>query len=779
MTQIAGFFLKEFLKMYKNRLAAFLVVFLLFFIVLTGRLACMQIVHREYYEGEVERKRRRVQIYSGPRGTIFDREGEVLATDRQVFDASFILPLLDPLAVVKPLMCQAMRLSEDEFDKRLEQARLAAVAEKRTVQTLVQKASSRAVKRLRYLSGKYPEKYGALIVRENRVNGYTAYSLDIDLTELCRKERTLREVTAFLEMPFEEAVDKVNSIERKIAGISNAYQRRYELYTPYPLARNITREQVEELEVRYRNYPGIVITARTRRVHPHGDLACHILGYLRQLNDNEYNQLKAQGRTIMRGFNELQDFEKIGANPFFIDDMLGATGIERVYDKYLQGRKGARLLERDTRAPESRALSEIPPEPGANLYLTIDAGVQRAAQDGLAEAGIAGAAVVMDVRSGEIVALASSPGYELDTFRENQDTFKKHLEKPYPLLNRALSAIAPGSGFKLVTAIAALEEGAITNRTHIYCRGYYKTPNAFRCWKRTGHGSIHLEMAIEGSCNVFFYNTGERLGQEKLRKWARILGFGRKTGIDLPGDSEGLIPSPDWKKSRLYASRSRLQRLEVEHENFIEVIKDIRRLSEKEHSQDNTAQEDLNLREERARQLKKDITRERKKLALYENEKAWLKGDTRNMAIGQGNVLATPLQMTRMVAAIANGGRLLRPHLTRKRGVSYVERSLPVSPAVLAIVRKGMHQVVFGRRGTARQEGLKKHNAAAKTGTAEIGGGLNNGWIIGFAPYDNPRIAFVVVAERTKLHGGDVAGPVAAEILDAYFNKDKDEKRKK
>jgi cell division protein FtsI/penicillin-binding protein 2 len=453
---------------YKNRLAAFLVLFLLTFVVLAGRLACMQIVHHDYYEGEVERKRRRVEIYSGPRGTIHDRHGEVLAVDTQVFDASFILPNLDPLVVVRPLVCQVAHVSEEGFHERLELARLAGATEGRRVQTLLSEITPRVAKRLRYLSAKYPEKYGSLVVRESKLDGDTIFSLDVDLSELCRKEETLRRVTALLDTSCDEALKKASRISRKISEIKNSYQRRYELYMPYTLARNITREQVEELEVRFRDYPGIIVTTRTRRIHPHGDLACHVLGYLRQLSSEEYNKLKAQGRTIRRGFNELEDFENIKANPFFIDDMIGATGVERVYDKRLQGRKGARLLERDTRTLKCLVLSETAPKPGADLYLTLDAKVQRAAQDALSEAGLAGAAVVMDVQTGEVIALASVPGYHLDAFRRDSETFKKHLEKPYPLINRALSALAPGSGFKLVTAIAALEEGVITKHTHFY-----------------------------------------------------------------------------------------------------------------------------------------------------------------------------------------------------------------------------------------------------------------------------------------------------------------------
>lgn len=454
--------------MYRNRLAFLVVAFALVFVVLTGRLACMQIVNREHYEEMVERTRRRVEIHAGPRGTIRDRHGEILARDREVFDASFILPGLDPVVVVRPLVCRVAGIGEREFDERLGLAKLLGASTRESLQMLLPEITSRAARRLRYFSEKYPEKYGALRVIDKKVNGYTVSSLHAELDDLCRKERTLRLATRLLEISYSEALDKVDRVVEKTSQITNSYQRRYELYTPYALAQNISRENVEELEVKYRDYPGIIVTTRMQRVHPGGDLACHVLGYLRQINMEEYEDLKSQGRTIRRGFSELADFEKVERNPFFIDDKIGATGIERVYDDELQGRKGARLLERDTRTPEDLVLSEAAPRRGTDLFLALDAGVQRAAQDALSEAGITGAAVVMDVGTGEIITLASSPGFDLDSFRRDGETFSKHMEEPYPLLNRATSALAPGSGFKLVTAIGALAEGVITPGTHFY-----------------------------------------------------------------------------------------------------------------------------------------------------------------------------------------------------------------------------------------------------------------------------------------------------------------------
>jgi penicillin-binding protein 2 len=192
-------------------------------------------------------------------------------------------------------------------------------------------------------------------------------------------------------------------------------------------------------------------------------------------------------------------------------------------------------------------------------------------------------------------------------------------------------------------------------------------------------------------------------------------------------------------------------------------------MEKEEPSTDETALRQIETLKEQAKDLEMTLSRERKKLDLYESEPVWVPGDTWNMSIGQGYVLATPLQMARLVAAIANGGTLYRPHLVTVPGVDYSGRTLPVSRRTLETLRAGMRAVVFGRQGTARFKELQKHRAAAKTGTAELGGEWNNGWIVGFAPYDRPRVAFAVVAERVKEHGGEVAGPVAGKVLEAYF----------
>jgi penicillin-binding protein 2 len=259
------------------------------------------------------------------------------------------------------------------------------------------------------------------------------------------------------------------------------------------------------------------------------------------------------------------------------------------------------------------------------------------------------------------------------------------------------------------------------------------------------------------------------LGQEKLGKWAHLLGFASCTGIDLPGESAGLIPNPEWKRSRAASANSRLPHLKMELDCTLEEMENIRHVMEQEQVESSSGgREYLEALKAQAEELGARIAA----MEVLQAEAAWVPGDTRNMAIGQGNVLVSVLQMAQLSAMIANDGRLPYPHLLLNSGGNRAEFVPPVSKSTLAFLRDAMHRVVFGAQGTARQKELRLYDVAAKTGTAEVGENINNGWIVGFAPCSRPRVAFAVVIERTELHGGDVAGPVLARILEAYFEEE-------
>jgi penicillin-binding protein 2 len=379
-----------------------------------------------------------------------------------------------------------------------------------------------------------------------------------------------------------------------------------------------------------------------------------------------------------------------------------------------------------------RRLETIGEKAGNTLVLTLDAKMQKAAEVALSHARNAGAAVAIDVRNGEVLALASNPTFDPNIFslprrdprrtRAIEHIFETNLPekqrtKKY-LYNRAVTShYAPGSTFKMVTGSAGLEKGAITPNTTFTCSGGLRLGRWFGCWGT--HGAQNLYGAYAKSCDVYFYQTALRLGNPEssgpayLAKIARQFGLGSKTGIDLPTDGDGLIPDPDWRR--------------------------------------------------RINRTRPDLAR-------------WYPGNTLNMSIGQGDVLATPLQMALVTAAVANGGTLWKPHLMKtvqdrngKVTTTFKPqgKSVGIQPEYLAAVRRGLRQVVTS--GTGRGVALPQVAVAGKTGSAEDDNhGLPHAWWVCFAPYENPKIAIAVIVENSG-HGSENAGPVAKEMLEAAF----------
>ena len=291
----------------------------------------------------------------------------------------------------------------------------------------------------------------------------------------------------------------------------------------------------------------------------------------------------------------------MGDEGYRMGDLVGQTGLESVYDSVLKGDDGGRQVRIDAHGHELKVLSESQPRPGNNLVLTIDASLQKAAEDALGQH--AGAIVALDPRSGEVLAMASKPDFELASFsgRVKQAVWGKLLNDEHtPMTNRAIQGLyPPGSVFKIITASAALETGAITPQWKAECLGIYWIATwPYRCWKEVGHGQIAVEQAITESCDIFFYQVGLRTKVEALHDYAMRFGLGAKSGIDLPGERAGLVPDAEWKE-------------ETQH-------------------------------------------------------MPWFPGNTVMMSIGQGYLLATPLQLAMVVSAIANGGTLWKPHLVSR-----------------------------------------------------------------------------------------------------------------
>jgi penicillin-binding protein 2 len=324
--------------------------------------------------------------------------------------------------------------------------------------------------------------------------------------------------------------------------------------------------------------------------------------------------------------------------------------------------------------------------------------------------GKKGAAIVVDPRTGEVLALASHPAFDPNIFvRPNTSDERMRLlrdKRSHPLIDRATSGLyAPGSVFKIVTASAALETRKINSQTTFNCTGSYRLGNAtFECWKEGGHGPQEITGGLMNSCNVFFYNTGRAAGVDALEAYAKLFGFGRPTGIDLPDEAAGIVPGRLWK--RLH---------------------------------------------------KKDT---------------WYEGETLNYAIGQGYLLVTPMQLLQMMAAVANKGTIVSPYIVKRINKKDIarrhSRSLGLRDSTLRKIREGLYEAVNGETGTAKRVQVKGVTIAGKTGTAQNPQGATHAWFAGFAPFDDPKICVLVFLE----HGGH--GAQAAELARGVFEKAKE-----
>jgi len=489
---------------------------------------------------------------------------------------------------------------------------------------------------------------------------------------------------------------------RKMAGTPGHY--------PIRLAEDIEWDKVAYIENNRMELPGIKIEVVPLRVYHYGNVASHVIGYLGEINKKELAKAKAG---IYRG-----------------GDLIGKMGLERLREKDLRGEKGRHYMEVNALGFEQRNLKGVDPLPGNDLQLTIDIDMQKAAEDIMMTEEKSGAVVAIEVNTGRLLMLASSPVLELDKFIGgiSHKNWNAMLNNPnHPLLNKIVQGqYPPGSTYKLVTAAAGLAEGVITPDTIIYCPGYYRFGNrTYRCWKHSGHGAVNLKRALSESCDVYFYQVGQRLGVNRLAGYAKRLGLGKKTGVEMEHEKSGLIPTSDWKMKRY--------------------------------------------------------------------GKPWQEGETLSVAIGQGFDLVTPLQLALMTATVANGGTLYKPSLieqVRDPDGRILEQFKPTvlerftgQDHNLDLVRKGLIEAVNGRHGTGRRARLKNITVAGKTGTAQVVRlkqyrhlkekdipykYRDHAWFTCFAPAENPEIAVTVLVEH-GLHGGSGAAPIAKAVLEKYF----------
>jgi penicillin-binding protein 2 len=457
------------------------------------------------------------------------------------------------------------------------------------------------------------------------------------------------------------------------------------------IVRGLEKEQIIAFEEQKYKYKGTLLTIQPERKYLYQDFAAHVLGYVNEISEEE---LQSSNYQYLSG-----------------GDIVGKSGIEKHYDAYLRGKKGSKEVEVDALGREILTLKSVEPVAGNDIYLTLDSELQLYIQELMT--GLRGAVMVSEARTGKILAMISQPGYDPNLFNQ-QISIEKWEEisqsEENILCNRSIQGVyPPGSVFKLITAIAALEEGVVGLNDRVYCPGYFELGNlTFKCWRETGHGTQTFRDAISNSCNVFFYTIGQRLGIDRLNHYATMFGLGEKTAIDLPGELSGLVPSQEWKRRAF---------------NQVWFPGDTINLSIGQGYLLTTPFQIHNM------------------LCIITND---------------GNVYRQ-FHVDRIVSQSGQVIRKYEPEIIRK---------VDVSADTFRVVKEGMKKVVEEGTGfNARVEGV---SLAGKTGTAQNPQGENHGWFVGFAPYQNPEICVTVFVE----HGGDgsqSAAPIASDIIEHYF----------
>ncbi|HHY45678.1 MAG TPA: penicillin-binding protein 2 [Firmicutes bacterium] len=525
-----------------------------------------------------------------------------------------------------------------------------------------------------------------------------AYCISVVPQELDKEGKSLERLAKILGM-------KKSELDEKIAA---SYARPFE---PVRLVVDADPRLVTTVEERRLDLPGVIVEELPVRHYPFGEFASHLIGYIGEIAPAE-----------------LEDLSEKGYRP---GDIVGKTGIEKTWEVYLHGKDGGQQVEVNSLGRPIRVLGNRDPVPGDSVILTIDAKLQAAAESALAEEldklsknpetknARAGAVVAVDPRTGEILAMASRPGFDPNDFVQGLSREKwKELNNPTnPLANRVtMFAYPPGSTFKVITATAALEEGKVTPQDRFECRG--RDPISKKaCWilsKGRGHGVQDLAGGIKNSCNIVFYELGRRVGIDALAKWARLYGLGAPTGIKLdPGERSGLVPDREWKSRNFKGA-----------------------------------------------------------------DRNWYPDETLDVAIGQGALSATPIQLAMAYCALANGGWIYEPSVVLRvkepggrtlwEFMPRVRGHVPISPAARAAIVEGM-KAVTGPGGTAAGSfaGFPVP-VAGKTGTAQAPPGDSHAWFAAFAPADNPEIVVLTFVERGT-SGSLAAAPIARRVLDAYF----------
>lgn len=481
-------------------------------------------------------------------------------------------------------------------------------------------------------------------------------------------------------------------------------------YRPILLKQDFGRDALAAVEVRKFDLPGVVVGVRPLRHSLNKQSAAHLIGYLSEINAGELKSGKHPGSK--RG------------------DFIGKFGVEKAFESFLRGKRGGRQVEVNATGQVVEVLKTVDAQPGHNIYLTIDQMLQKRTEALLK--GRAGAALAMDPATGHILAMASSPSFDQNDFvgGMSHEKWNTLISNPFrPMENKAIQAeYPPASTYKIITAMAGLEEGVIDEKTSFYCPGYYKYGDrVFRCWKKDGHGNVNVIKALIVSCDVFFYQVGQKLGADRLAWYAKASGLGAPTGINLDYEAEGLIPTTAWKKARTGKAWQGGETLSVAIGQGYDLVTPVQML-------------------------------------------------VLTSAIANGGVIYKPLILKTIKTA---EGKIV------VQAQSQVKGKLPAGSQTLEIIKKSLWGVVNDSRGTAKAVRIKGIDISGKTGTVQVVGRKDDeetsetekpdhlkahAWFVAYAPSVDPQIAVVVIIEHGE-SGSKAAAPIAREMIRAYLKK--------
>jgi penicillin-binding protein 2 len=558
-----------------------------------------------------------------------------------------------------------------------------------------------------------PAKRGLIMDRNGKIlaDNQPAYSLTLDriiMAPLVKSDPTHRpKLVAFLSQVLAVPPQEIEARFEK--------GKQLPASRPFEVADDLAMPQVAAIQAQNISFPELTVNPVQRRNYPYGTLAAHVMGFIGEVAEKD-----------IKAHPELKQ-----------GDLIGKRGVELMYDKWLRGKDGAEYWEYDS---HGRKLEEFKParkdaQAGDNVYLTLDFEMQRRAEQYFIEHEFVGAAVAMDPRNGEILTMISSPEYNPNVYskRFTSQVYKTIASNPFKIeLNRAIQGLySPGSVFKTVMAAAGMAEGVIGPGTSFDCGGSgVFFGRRFRCWQKNGHGGVNVERALKVSCDIFFYNTGARLGVDKIAEYSRSFGLGSITQIDLDGEKGGIVPSTEW--------------------------------------------------------------------AATKQHRKWYPSETISVAIGQGPLIVTPLQIAVMMGAVANGGTVFRPHVARIiehtnpdgsvqrfKVATQALHHVKLSPEVAAHTKNGLWKVVNEEGGTGSNARVAGLNIAGKTGTVQViaqkgwfsTAGLpfvdrDHAWFASYAPNDNPQLVVVVFIEHAGAHGGTDAAPLAKLLYEAHFQRE-------